>query len=44
MKPRRIPWDRWVLVPAIAWALLGMMIVAGGARANHDDTTPSVAE
>ena len=32
--PRRNPWDRWVLVPAVACALLGMAIVAGGARAE----------
>ncbi len=42
MSPRRNPWARWVLVPAIAWALLGMMIVAGGARADAEEveTTP----
>ena len=34
MSPHRNPWDRFVLVPAVAWALLGMMIVAGGARAD----------
>jgi hypothetical protein len=34
MRPRRNQWDRWVLVLAIAWFLLGLCIVAGGARAE----------
>ena len=38
-------WDRWVLVPAVLWALLGLVIVAGGARADHDaNPSPSVEE
>ena len=36
MSSRRYPWDRWVLLPAIAWALLGFAIVASEARAAHD--------
>jgi hypothetical protein len=43
VNPRRNPWERWVLVPTLLWTLLGLVIVAGQARAFHE-TPPSVAE